>query len=190
MNYKYISILTIVFVMACSMMAVQAQTKRQKDKRNVYDYYKILPSNDNLLTSDILKSKDTKIVIKDKKNGYLKIEGAFEGWVEVVLFRRRDGSAVVLVGENTCGPVCGTDLSAYELVDGKLEKITAKVFPKITEDEVRGKFRRNRNDPNAEMVSFVYVLPRYGMSIKINDDESGDLIYEIKWEDDMFKVIR
>jgi hypothetical protein len=190
MNRTYISIVAIIAIAVCATVTVQAQTKRQKDKRNVYDYYKILPENNNLLSSSILKSKDTKVVIKDTKNGYLKIEGAFEGWIEVALFRRRNGSAVVVVGENTCGPVCGTDLSAYELIEGKLQNITEKVLPKITEDEVREIFRRNRKDPNAEMVSFLYVLPRYGMRIKINEDVSGELIYEIKWEDDMFEVIR
>ncbi len=185
-----ISILAIMFVLVCSVFAVQAQTKNKKDKLNVLDYYKLLPANANLLSPNILDDEYTKIAVKDTKNGYLKIEGAFEGWIEVALFRKKNGSAILLVGENSCGPACGTELNAYKMVNGKMENVTNKMIPTISEDELREKFRRDRNDSNAEMISYIFELPRYGTTIKINDDDTGYLIYEIKWENDKFVIIR
>lgn len=190
-NKKNISILTILFVLTCSVFSVQAQKKSPKDKLNVLDYYKLLPTDNNdLISSNLLEKEYTRITVEDIKNGYLKIEGAFEGWIEVALFRKKNGQAILLIGENTCGPACGTELYAFESVKGKMMNVSKKVLPKITEDDVVKQFRHVKKDPEAEMISYLYVLPQYGTTIKITNDESGELIYEIKWENDKFVIVR
>jgi hypothetical protein len=173
-----------VFVLIIFVFSIKAQT-RQNDSRNVLDYYKLLPSNvlDN-------EGAMAKVTVKDTKNGYLKIEGAFEGYIEVALFRGKEGAAVLLVGTTYCGPVCGTDLEAKEHKKGEWFDLTDKILPKLTEEQIRAKFRKDRKDPKAEMVSFVYELPRYGKVIKINDDESGDLIYKLVWKNNRFVIIK
>lgn len=171
-----------VILLGC-VIGGQAQPKSKSDKRNVLDYYKLLPSN--LLDNPGAMAR---LSVRDLKNGYLKIEGAFEGYVEAALFRRKDGSGVLMVGSTECGPVCGTDLKGYEYADGEMREITEQIMPELSEDDIRAEFRRLVKDPEAEMISFIYGLPRFGRTIRIEDDDSGRLIYSLTWKNDRFVI--
>jgi hypothetical protein len=46
------------------------------------------------------------IKIEDIKNGYLRLEGPWEGWAEIALFKRTGGGYIVAHAENGCGPAC------------------------------------------------------------------------------------
>jgi hypothetical protein len=180
MKRNVFKLFVTIFVLTLCVFSIRAQTK--KDSKNVLDYYQLLPSN-------VLEKEGTKVIVKDTSNGYLKIEGAFDGYIEVALFRRKDGTAVLLIGTTYCGPVCGTDLEAKEYKKGTWFDLADKILPKLTEDRVRAKFRKDRKDPQAEMISYIYELPRNGTVIKINDDESGDLIYKLAWKNNKFVII-
>lgn len=177
---KRFLLLTIAFLCCFSFATAQ-----KKDKKDVLDYYKMVP--DNMLANEGAMAK---LTVKDIKNGYLKIEGAFEGYVEVALFRKKDRSAILLVGNTYCGPVCGTDLKAFEYIENELKDVTKTVMPKLTEDQVRAEYRRKVKDPNAEMVSYIFELPRKGRTVKILDDESGKLIYSLRLKKGKFVVIQ
>jgi hypothetical protein len=182
MSGKTIVLILILF----SLFGIaKAQKTRENDKRNVLEYYKLLPSN--MLDNEGALAK---LIVEDIKNGYLKIEGAFEGYIEVALFRKKDGSGILVVGNTSCGPVCGTDLNAYEYMDDQMKEVTEDVMPSLTEDEIRAEFRRIVKDPNAEMVSFIYELPRFGKTIKILDDDSGKLIYSLEFKKDKFVITK
>lgn len=175
-------IFVALFILIGSFGFAEAQ---KKDTQNILDYYKILPSN--ALDDENLKAK---LSVEDIKNGYLRIEGWFEGYIEVALFRKENGAGTLAVGFTECGPVCGTELKFYEYIENEMKDVTEKVFPAISEDKVRAEFRRIVKDPNAEMVSFVYELPRIGRTIKILDDETGKLIYSLDWKKDRFVITK
>lgn len=177
--------LVVMFILFGFFGVAEAQKPKENSKRNVLEHYKLLPSN--MLDYEGAMAKP---VVEDIKNGYLKIEGAFEGYVEVALFRKKDGSGILVVGNTSCGPVCGTDLNAYEYVDDQMREVTENVMPSLTEDMIRAEFRRIVKDPNAEMVSFIYELPRIGKTIKILDDDSGKLIYSLEFKKDKFVITK
>ena len=184
-----------IFVIFAALMIFNLPvfSQAKKDTRNVLDYYKLLP--ENMLENEAAKAK---ITIQDTKNGYLKIEGLFEGWVEVALFRKKSGSPVLIVGSTGCGPVCTTDVTAYELSGGKLVNETKRILPKLSDEEIIEIYNKKKTDGDedteSEPVSCVYELPRIGTVIKIKADTtlapSDITLYELHWKDDKFIVIR
>lgn len=184
----------IFFVFAALMIFnLPVFSQAEKDTRNVLDYYKLLP--ENMLDDEAAKAK---ITIQDTKNGYLKIEGLFEGWVEAALFRKKNGSPVLVVGSTGCGPVCETDVTAYEFSGGKLVNETERILPKLSDEQIIKIYNERKTDGDedteGEPVSQVYELPRIGTVIKIKADTtlapSNILLYELHWKDDKFIVVR
>lgn len=181
----------VIIIMALSFStAVSAQ---KKDKRNVADYYMMLPGN---ALED--KASKGKTIVRDLKNGYLKIEGAFEGYIEVALFRKKNGSAMLLVGATACGPVCDTEISGYEMSGDELVDVTEKVIPFLSTEDAADIYNRKKNaeDEDAEdaPVPLVYGLPRYGRIIKVKADKtfapSNITLYELHFKNDKFVIVR
>lgn len=172
---------------------VEAQTKKKKDTRNVLDYYKLVPGN--ALAEKDLKAK---IEIQDTKSGYLKITGMFEGWIEAALFRKTDGSPILLVGNNECGPVCSTAVMAFTFSGNKAVDETEKIIPKPSEQEEGRLYIKKKKaddeDQNGEQPPLIWELPRVGRVIKVVVDEqiapSGITLYELHWKDDKFTVVK
>src|SRR5690606_12478869 len=104
---------------------VEAQ-KGKNDKLHVLDFYKFEP--ENALDSEAMQAN---LTIADLKNSYLKIEGAFEGYIEVVLFRKKDKSPILVISHTSCGPVCNSEISAYTPQDGKMIDITRDTLPRL-----------------------------------------------------------
>ena len=88
----------IIFALAavCALFIVAAATNFQKQPRDVVDYYLLLPDR-YLLLSGGAQERDAAIKIRDIKNGYLRIEGAWKGYTEIALFRNPDQSAMIAV---------------------------------------------------------------------------------------------
>lgn len=174
-------------------LSINAQTKTKKDTRTVLDYYKLVPEN-------ILANKDAqpKIEIQDNKNGYLKITGLFEGWTEAALFRKKDGSPILLVGNNECGPVCSTYVRAFTFSGNTATDETEKIITKPTEQEEGQLYVKKKKagdeDRNGEQPPLVWELPRVGRIIKVVVDStiapSGVTLYELHWKDDKFTIVK
>lgn len=180
----------IVFVMFIAAGVGVSAAQTAIDSKKVLDYFEMIQKKSNYFHQSVLGENDTKIEVNDTRNGFLRITGAFEGWIEVALFRNPDNSPVLLVGLNTCGPACGTDLFAYRLKDDDFVLSNESVLPKLDEEEVVAKYRRNVNDKDAEIISYLYQLPREGRKVKISEDVSGDMIFEMEWLGDRFVVNR
>jgi hypothetical protein len=181
----------VVTIIALSFsIAVSAQ---KKDKRNVVDYYMMLP--DNALEDEESKGKT---IIRDIKNGYLKPEGAFEGYIEVALFRKKDGSALLLVGKTGCGPVCDTEINGYEMSGDELVEVTEKVIPFLSTEDGIDIYNRKKTaeDEDAEdaPVPLVYKLPRVGRIIRVKADTtfapSDITLYELHFKNDKFVIVK
>lgn len=185
--------LIVVAVFVVCGISIEAQTKSKKDTRNVLDYYKFVPEN-------TLANKDAqaKIEIQDTKNGYLKITGMFEGWEEAVLFRKKDGSPILLVGSSGCGPVCSTSVRAFTFSGNTATDETEKIINKPSEEEEGRLYIKKKKagdeDRNGEQPPLVWELPRVGRVIKVVVDSeiapSGITLYELHWKDDKFAIVK
>lgn len=173
---------------------VGAQTKVKKDKRTVTDYFNLL------IGKDLKKEGITpKFLVQDTKNGYIKTEISSETTLEVVLFRKKNGEALIVSGMTSCGPVCQTEIEAYEF-EGNNEKIvTEKIIPAVSDEEMRkiyGYKKKNGDEGIREndLLPVVWELPRYGRTIKVRMDTtiapSKIMLYELHWKDDKFTVVR
>lgn len=175
---------TLLMLILCGLAVAQ----KKPAKKNLTDYLNSIPTAENSSFYELFRDKRTKFEIRDNKNGYVRIVGDFDGYFEVALFRKKDLSPVLVLGETFCGPACGTDLLVFKPVDGKLVDITSNIFPKITEEKAQAELRRMLKDEKAEMVGTTFKLPRYGTTIKFFDDETETLLFEIVWKKNKFRI--
>lgn len=101
--------------------------------KNVTDFYRAMPTDiystdfeDNKITGKAALAKPRKSLIKieDVKNGYLKFEGAWEGWAEIALFEKKDGSYLIAHAESGCGPPCAGFIKFFTYRSGKWTDVT------------------------------------------------------------------
>lgn len=182
----------LLFVMLAAFQIAEAQ-KVKNDKLNVLDYYKLAP--DNALDSEAMQAK---VTIEDLKNGYLKIEGAFEGYIEVALFRKKDKSPILVISNTSCGPVCHSGVNAYTHKDGKMSDITDEILPRPSEPEINAIYNRKKKNGDDDYenyaVPLVYELPRFGQTITVKADQtfapSDITIFKLDFKNDRFVIVK
>ena len=75
-----------------------ARQQARSSPRTVMDYYLMLP--DKYVPFAKNENRRSLVKIKDIKNGYLKLEvDGWDGWAEIALFKKTDGSSIVAVQE-------------------------------------------------------------------------------------------
>lgn len=168
--------------------------------KTVTDYFLAMPDDvysttieGNKITgkSALTKHRKSLIKIEDIKNGYLKLEGAWEGWAEIALFKKTNGSYIIAQAESGCGPACDGFVKFFTYNAGKWTEITKQIFPEISQKEVAKAFnsKKSADDESADEAgfSFYYLLPRIGRTIKVACNECaqssvGDfVIFEYEW---------
>jgi hypothetical protein len=191
-------ILLIVFVLAvCANAFAQPKT--------VTDFYLAMP-NDVYSTNiegkkitnkaALIKYRKSLIKVEDLKNGYLRLEGAWEGWAEIALFKRKDGSYLIAETSVGCGPVCdgGVKFSTYQ--NAKWTDVTKQFAPKITNQMTFEGFRKNGGvneevNSGEDLQFYYYLLPRIGRTLQIACNEcSGEaddfVLLEYEWNGEKF----
>ena len=79
--------------------------------------------------SAITKYRKSLIKIEDIKNGYLRLEDrGWEGWMEIALFKARDGSNIVAISQVGCGPGCSGGVLFLEYKREKWINVTREIF--------------------------------------------------------------
>lgn len=173
--------------------------------KTVTDYFLAMPDevystdlegNKIKSKNELIKFRKTLIKIEDIKNGYLKLEGAWEGWAEIALFRKNDGSYIIAQAENGCGPACDGFVKFWTYKSGKWTDITAQLFPEISQKTAAKAFNAKKpaNEESADEngFPFYYLLPRQGRTLKIACNEctqSGaeDFVFlEYEWNGSKF----
>lgn len=95
--------LLLAFILAVFALFQTASAPAKNNPNTVTDYYLLLPA-DNLMILESVKSRRSIIKTEDAKNGFLRLEGAWEGWAEIALFRKTNREAVIAVEYIGCGP--------------------------------------------------------------------------------------
>lgn len=117
------------------------------------------------------------IEIDDTANGWLRLVGrgdrAFEGWIEMALFRRGPGGPMLAVAVHQCGPLCEQRLTFLRHAGGKWLDLTAAVFQPLPAERVRGLYREAFHDgESADDPPVLYRLPRRGTDILLVTQEA------------------
>lgn len=174
----------------------------KKAKKDVMDYYLLLPPGYLSLEGhplDFSGSADARrgsVAVKDLRNGFLRIQGAWEGWMEIALFRRPDGGDIIAVFTASCGPVCSIEKRFLELKGGAWADVTKKIFPEIASEKMNAVFEKKMKGKqyDKEAMAVNYRLPRYGTTIRIIVDPSvyegsGEVpLFNMEWRNGIFVV--
>lgn len=153
-----------------------AGTENLADSGFAEDFF-FFSNERNEAKSSIIKYRKSIIKIEDVKNGYLRLEsGEWEGWAEIALFKKADGTYLTAVSQVGCGPSCEGGVLFLDYKNGKWTNVTKRVFPAAP----------------SSAVSY-YKLPRFGTNIEqICGDESGETcrdgekLAEFKWNKEKF----
>lgn len=189
----------IIFALAavCALFIVEVATSAgfQPQPRDVVDYYLLLPDRYFTLGGGA-QERDTAIKIRDIKNGYLRLEGAWEGYTEIALFRNPDRSALIAVSNVSLGP--GPDQKIYFLsCDGKawIDK-TKEVFARVPQSQIATMYKKKRSREDKDYgqdVPHVYRLPRLGTTINVVTPPSFTSVEitlaELKWVNGRFEIV-
>lgn len=188
---------TILSLLICvaGLIASAASAPGQRTPQSVLDYYLLLPSE--YLTIGGNKSERLKAIkIRDIKNGYLRIEGDWEGYTEVVLFRNPDRSALIAVSDVHFGPGPDQKLRFLQYASGRWIDKTVQVLPRISKDQIASAYRakKGREDDNfGNDVPHVYLLPRIGTSIAIVTAPGFTAVefalLELRWKNGKFESV-
>jgi hypothetical protein len=192
--------LSVLAILGGLFFIFSAETFAQP--KTVTDYFLAMPNDvyssdmeGNKITGKAALTKYRKSLIKieDIKNGYLRLEGAWEGWAEIALFKKNDGSYLVAQAESGCGPACDGFVKFWSYKAGKWTDVTKSVFAEPTAKAVAKQFNaiKPADDETADEAGmpFYYLLPRVGRTLKLAcnecsqvDDGSPDfVIFEYEW---------
>lgn len=139
--------------------------------KTVTDYFLALPGKYYSRSGSVTEAKElaayrtTLISVKDEKNGYLKLQGVdFEGWGEIALFKKNDGSYVIGHAEVGCGPACGGDVTFWTYKSGIWKEVTDTVFQ--WSGEQTDKVFNAGKIPEEDRISY-FELPRQGKTMRL-----------------------
>jgi hypothetical protein len=129
------------------------------------------------------------IAIEDTKNAYLKLQGAWEGWAEFVLFRKRDGSDVIAESSVHCGPVCEGELTLSTYQNGTWAKVEKKIFPSFSQRALDAAFKSKEIDPGEHPSYYFILLPQekaIHIACNLCKDDKPVTLLELLWDGEKF----
>ncbi len=105
----------------------------------------------------------------DPKNGYLKLIGAFEGHLQMCYWNLKNGTKLIAVYQEACGPACYVEQFDFYIYNGKDYKAvpSKKVIPEIIPDFFKNNSEENlKKMTNDDVIAgLLFELPRSGKNI-------------------------
>lgn len=170
-------LLLIISIFAFSAFAF-AQPK------TVTDYFLAMPDSENFpyyrneqttTKEKLVKFRKSMIRIEDIKNGYLKLQGDWNGYGEIALFKKTDGSYLIANMRADCEEGCEGFLDIYSYKNGNWKDVGYDLLPKYGEIAMEFNKKRPKGTPAANVsgddtigFSYLFHLPRVGRTIKIS----------------------
>lgn len=183
-----------VYVIA--LMAIFSAVAAAQPK-TVTDYFLAMPAGvyDSTMEGKKVKGKaltDLRrgmIKIEDVKNGYLRLEGPWEGWAEIALFELNSGGYLIAEANSGCGPACEGSLRFWTYRAGRWTDVSKNYpFEFTADDAMKGFLARGGKSEfgDDEEIPTYFLLPREGRTIKVacnmcNDAEGDFVIFEYEW---------
>ena len=193
MKNRKLAFLMILFTLVFSVNKHYSQSKVEKDKLNIMDYYSLF------LTERA--DSDPNLAIKDLENNYLMFSFSSGRDREVSLFRGKDEKPILVVIDYSCSlSTCEDLIDAYEPILEKLkpvamQRVTDEVLPRLSERENRRIFKSKRIDNGKEPkeIRIDYRLYETGNTIQVFAGAKGEKyikLYEMHLTKDKFVIIR
>ncbi|MCG8573357.1 MAG: hypothetical protein MI810_00615 [Flavobacteriales bacterium] len=134
----------------------------------------------------------------DKKGGFARVVGPFEGAYTYCLWRMADGSD--LIGETTigCGPVCDYSAQFFKQNKSEGKEVSQTILPNeemdAHRDEIIAKVKEKHDLEYPEDVQYIFELPQKGTSmtvqISIGANELEFPLLELSWDKEKFSIAK
>lgn len=167
----------------------------QKQPQSVIDYYLRLPSK-YLTVGGNREQRLKAIKINDARNGYLRIEGDWEGFAEIALFKKPDRTYLIAVSDVQFGPGPDQRLYFLEYRNDQWTDRTREVLPAISNEAIAAAYMSKKapgDEDFGQDVPHIYLLPRVGTTITIVTApgliERNITLLELKWTGSRFESV-
>ncbi len=186
--------LSLALIAAVSICFQKTAAQVKANPSTVTDYYLLLPT-ENLMVLESVKNRRSLIKTQDLKNGYLRLEGGWEGWAEIALFRKKNREAVIAVELVECGPACGGVTQFLTYKNGKWADVTAIVMPELEDADILAAYNRvktRKDDAHSldDMPYTYWILPQKDTSLKLVSGDPGEsegkMLLIFKWDGERF----
>ncbi|HNJ39636.1 MAG TPA: hypothetical protein PKZ53_04035 [Acidobacteriota bacterium] len=177
----------LMFLALIGWIGVPGHPVSGQAPKTVLDYYLQLP-NRYLFSGGDRAARMKLIKIQDVKNGYLRLEGDWEGFSEIALFRQPNGTPLIVVTNAECGPGCTQSTYFLEFRDGQWVNRQAELFP-LTRQQVVAEYRKSglkTIEDFGDDLPYLIMLPRAGRVIKVivqpefTETEQTIMAFELK----------
>ncbi|HMW02108.1 MAG TPA: hypothetical protein PKE58_18355 [Acidobacteriota bacterium] len=177
----------LLFMTLIGLIGVPGHPVSGQAPKTVLDYYLQLP-NRYLFSGGDRAARMKLIKIQDVKNGYLRLEGDWEGFSEIALFRQPNGTPLIVVTNAECGPGCTQSTYFLEFRDGQWVNRQAELFP-LTRQQVVAEYRKSglkTIEDFGDDLPYLIMLPRAGRVIKVivqpefTETEQTIMAFELK----------
>ncbi len=176
------------------LVGVPGHAVSSQSPKTVLDYYLQLP-NRYLFSGGDRAARMKLIKIQDVKNGYLRLEGDWEGFSEIALFRQPNGTPLIVVTNAECGPGCSQSTYFLEFQDGKWVNRQTELFP-LTRQQVVAEYRKSGQktiEDFGDDLPYLIMLPRAGRVIKVivqpEFTETEQIIMAFELKDGIFQRV-
>lgn len=167
------------FTLLSLLLSLSSAALAAETPRTVKDFLLFLPEKYLGFAGAAIPATErlAMIEVDDTANGWLKLAGrggrAFEGWIELALFRAGPGGPLLGVAINHCGPLCEQQLVFLRYAGRDWQDLTAAVFQPLAADRVRELYRASfPGDEFADDPPVLYRLPRRGTDILLVTQEA------------------
>lgn len=187
----FLSLAAAIIFLASAALPLAAQNR---SPQTVLDYYMLL-TPDHLPALESAKNRRSIIKTQDTANGYLRLEGGWEGWAEVALFRRKNREAVIGVVYVGCGPACGGAAQFLTYRNGEWTDATADVMPEIGDEDILAAYNRIKtaddDSHTLEDMPYTYwAMPRKGTTVALHVGDasasSDRVLMKFAWNGERF----
>lgn len=122
------------------------------------------------------------VQILDEENMYiLMFPRWWEGSATCTLFTLPDETLLLAYTINSCGPICHQDRGFYTQVDTEWKDVSSEVLPDM--EEKLAELRETYENFNP-----ILELPRYGTSIVVSEQYSGEELFKLLWGNGHFTI--
>ncbi|RIH85843.1 hypothetical protein Mterra_01600 [Calidithermus terrae] len=203
---------TVLALIISVPFGLAGATASQHQKLLVTDYFKLLPDSylpllpsqvRNALVKGVQQSQKNEWFLNgktywidiDTTNEYLRVRStAFEGFIEVAVWRAKGQLPLIGVTTVGCGPVCRNEsLHFLKMRSNGWIEVTSSVLPKIDASMMLDAYRRHKKPDDEEFklndinVSPFFVFPRIGTTIQVRT-LTGVRVFDLLWINGQFKI--
>lgn len=172
-----------------------------KEKRKEISKYSLNNRNNEDISKDLSTYNIKYAFVADIKNGYLWLEGAFDGHLEMCYWNISNGNKLIAVYIQGCAPVCSVYLFDFYLYNGKnIQKLNSDdIIPDIYNDFFGKNIEKKQQNMKKKdiLATLLFELPKKGKDIMAkwgNEDKQsvyktygiGDRML-LKWNDGKFE---